>query len=170
MVSHSSFRTQKPVGLLAFATAAFDRTIVNRAEPFVRSRQSSSTLNRFSLALESPTSSESSSSDRSSKGRILTGGSFVSSTPVLLSPLTDTRRSSQASLKDPISTPYSETDPTQPPPVLLSNLENKMHQTSSRLLRMTDDDRPFTRVSYSRYLPPSPTSRVQNLSHGLVLW
>jgi hypothetical protein len=24
---------------------------------------------------------------------------------------------------------------------------NKMHQTSSRLLRMTSDDRPFTRVS-----------------------
>lgn len=27
--------------------------------------------------------------------------------------------------------------------------ENKMHQTSSRLLRMTDDDRPFTRVSHA---------------------
>ncbi|KAI3318606.1 RGS-domain-containing protein [Xylariaceae sp. AK1471] len=141
----SSSRTQKPVGLLAFAAAAFDRTIANRAEPFVRSRQSSSTLNRLSIALESPTSSEFSNSDRSSKGRILTGGSSVSSTPVLLSPLTDTRRSSQASLKDLISTPYSETDPTQPPPVLLSSPENKMHQTSSRLLRMTDDDRPFTR-------------------------
>jgi hypothetical protein len=28
----------------------------------------------------------------------------------------------------------------------------KMHQTSSRLLRMTDDDRPFTRVSVSYML------------------
>ena len=27
------------------------------------------------------------------------------------------------------------------------NPANKMHQTSSRLLRMTDEDRPFTRVS-----------------------
>jgi hypothetical protein len=27
-----------------------------------------------------------------------------------------------------------------------SSSENKMHQTSSRLLRMTDDDRPFTKV------------------------
>ncbi|KAI8628170.1 RGS-domain-containing protein [Xylariaceae sp. FL1651] len=140
----SSPRTQKPAGLLAIAAAAFDRTIASRAEPLIRNRQSSSTLNRLSVALESPTGSEFSSSDRSSKGRILSGVSSASSTPILLSPL-DTRRSSQTSLKDLLSTPYSETDPSQPPPVLSSNVENKMHQTSSRLLRMTDDDRPFTR-------------------------
>lgn len=34
--------------------------------------------------------------------------------------------------------------------------DKKMHQTSSRLLRMTDDERPFTRVSVLR---PSPSGR-----------
>jgi hypothetical protein len=32
-------------------------------------------------------------------------------------------------------------------PEFAEKTERKMHQTSSRLLRMTDDDRPFTRVS-----------------------
>ncbi|KAI0458624.1 RGS-domain-containing protein [Xylaria acuta] len=141
----SSPRTQKPVGLLAIAVAVLDRTISNRAESLTRNPQSASTPDRLSVALDSPTSSEFSHSDRSSKGRVLTRGSSISPTPVLLSPLTDTPQSSQASLGDPISTPYSETDASQPPPILLSSSESKMHQTSSRLLRMTDDDRPFTR-------------------------
>ncbi|KAI1268235.1 RGS-domain-containing protein [Xylariaceae sp. FL1019] len=143
----SSPRPQKPAGLLAIAAAAFDRTIVSRADPLVRNRQSSSTLHRLSVALDSPTGSEFSASDRSSKGRTLTGVSSTSSTPIVLSPLSETRRLSQeGSLKGPISTPYSETDPSLPPPILLlSTQEPKMHQTSSRLLRMTDDDRPFTR-------------------------
>lgn len=49
--------------------------------------------------------------------------------------------------ESPYSQPYSETDSSQPPPLILPKLDNKMHQTSSRLLRMTDDDRPFTKVS-----------------------
>ncbi|KAJ2985991.1 hypothetical protein NUW58_g5245 [Xylaria curta] len=138
-------RTQKPVGLLAIAVAALDRTITGRAESLARNLQSSSTPDRFSLALESRTSSEFSNSDRSSRSRVLTRGSSVSSTPALHSPLADTTQSSQPSLKDPISSPYSETDASQPLPILLPNSESKMHQTSSRLLRMTDDDRPFTR-------------------------
>ncbi|KAI8953601.1 RGS-domain-containing protein [Xylaria longipes] len=141
----SSPRTQKPVGLLAIAVAVLDRTIANRAESLTRNLQSASSSDRLSVALDSPTGSEFSHSDRSSKGRVLTRGLSISSTPVLLSPLTDTPRSSQVSLGDPISTPYSETDASQPPPILLSGAESKMHQTSSRLLRMTDDDRPFTR-------------------------
>jgi hypothetical protein len=47
---------------------------------------------------------------------------------------------------DPPSRPYAEADPNRPLPILLPRFDNKMHQTSSRLLRMTDDDRPFTRV------------------------
>ncbi|KAJ8131134.1 hypothetical protein O1611_g2492 [Lasiodiplodia mahajangana] len=141
----SAPRTQKPAGLLAIAVAAFDRTIANSAEALTRNLPSSSTPDRLSVALDSPTNSELSNSDRSSRGRILSRGSSVSSTPILLSPLTDTKRLSQVSPKDPISTPYSKTDANQPPPILQSSLENKMHQTSSRLLRMTDDDRPFTR-------------------------
>ncbi|KAI0595075.1 regulator of G protein signaling domain-containing protein [Biscogniauxia sp. FL1348] len=139
--SISSSRSQKPTGLFAIAAAAFDKTIANISEPTVRTRQS---LSRLSVALDSPTSSEPSNSDRSSKNRSISTNSSSPSTPTLLTQLSDVGRSSQASLKDPISKPYSETDATRPPPILLS-AENKMHQTSSRLLRMTDDDRPFTR-------------------------
>ncbi|KAH6660438.1 regulator of G-protein signaling, partial [Truncatella angustata] len=58
----------------------------------------------------------------------------------------DGKRSSQLSLVgDPISRPYSQTDPNTVQPIRLAAAKNKMHQTSSRLLRMTDDDRPFTR-------------------------
>ncbi|KAI0549299.1 RGS-domain-containing protein [Xylaria curta] len=136
----SSPRTQKPVGLLAIAVAVLDRTITNRAELLTRNLQSASASDRLSVALDSPTNSEFSHSDRSSRSRVLSRGSSFS-----LSPLTDTSQSSRVSLGDPISTPYSETDASQPPPILLSSFESKMHQTSSRLLRMTDDDRPFTR-------------------------
>ncbi|CAJ2514156.1 Uu.00g022750.m01.CDS01 [Anthostomella pinea] len=142
----SSSRTQKPAGFLAYAAAAFDKTVANRSEPTaVRIRHSSSTLRRLSLALESPTTTEPSSSNRSSNIRTLSSNSTTPSTRVLPSPLSQTRRSSEASLKDIISKPYSETDASRPPPTLVSNVKNKMHQTSSRLLRMTDDDRPFTR-------------------------
>jgi hypothetical protein len=53
-------------------------------------------------------------------------------------------------LGDPPSQPYSETDPSLPEPTHLPRFDNKMHQTSSRLLRMTDDDRPYTKVSVLR--------------------
>lgn len=36
-------------------------------------------------------------------------------------------------------------------PIVDNRRQRKMHQTSSRLLRMTDDDRPFTRVSKYSY-------------------
>lgn len=41
--------------------------------------------------------------------------------------------------------PYEQNDPNNPQPIRLPRIDNKMHQTSSRLLRMTDDDRPFTK-------------------------
>lgn len=136
-------RNPKSGGLFAFAAAAIDKTIANISEPTIRSRPSASALSRLSVVLDSPTGS----SENSSRIRSFSSNSSAPSTPFLSSPLSDTKRSSQSSLRDPISKPYSETDPNRPPPVLLSGQENKMHQTSSRLLRMTDDDRPFTRVS-----------------------
>jgi hypothetical protein len=45
---------------------------------------------------------------------------------------------------NPPSQPYATTDPNHPLPYK-SSTAAKMHQTSSRLLRMTDDDRPFTK-------------------------
>ncbi|KAH8804895.1 regulator of G protein-like protein [Xylogone sp. PMI_703] len=48
---------------------------------------------------------------------------------------------------DPPSQPYTDTAADQPAPVIVNPLisKHKMHQTSSRLLRMTSDERPFTR-------------------------
>ncbi|KAI1081611.1 RGS-domain-containing protein [Whalleya microplaca] len=138
----STSKNPKSGGLLAFAAAA----IANISEPTVRNRPSSTSLGRLSVVLDSPTSSEQSGSDKSSRIRSFSSNSSTPSTPILSSPLSERQRVNQVSLKDPISKPYCDTDPTRPPPVLLRNPEkNKMHQTSSRLLRMTNDDRPFTR-------------------------
>ncbi|KAF4126535.1 hypothetical protein GMORB2_0271, partial [Geosmithia morbida] len=62
-----------------------------------------------------------------------------------LSPIVDGKIHAPPAL--PISKPYSETDPNTPPPIKVrpGDISGKMHQTSSRLLRMTDDDRPFTK-------------------------
>ena len=68
--------------------------------------------------------------------------------PVGLTPVDGKQPSPTLVLGNPPSKPYTETDPSLPEPTLVSRLvDNKMHQTSSRLLRMTDDDRPFTKVS-----------------------
>ncbi|KAI1450401.1 RGS-domain-containing protein [Annulohypoxylon stygium] len=142
--SASLAKNQKSGGLFAFAAAAIDKTIANISEPTIRSRPSASALSRLSVVLDSPTSSESSSSDKS-RIRSFSSNSSGPSTPSLLGNLSDAKRPSQSSLRDPISKPYSETDASRPPPILLPGTENKMHQTSSRLLRMTDDDRPFTK-------------------------
>ncbi|KAI0889101.1 RGS-domain-containing protein [Annulohypoxylon maeteangense] len=144
--SASLSRNPKSGGLFAFAAAAIDKTIANISEPTIRSRPSASALSRLSVVLDSPTSTDSSNSDKSSRIRSFSSNSSGPSTPSLLGPLSDAKRPSQSSLRDPISKPYSETDASRPPPILVpASLENKMHQTSSRLLRMTDDDRPFTK-------------------------
>ncbi|KAH7031260.1 regulator of G protein signaling domain-containing protein [Microdochium trichocladiopsis] len=127
--------SQKPSGIRAIAAAAFDKTIANISEPGLGRRSSSTTLRRLSLVPEpsvSPASEQDKERSRSRNSTRLPG-------PYPLS-----RRSSLVSPKDPISTPYLETDPSRPPPIIISP-ENKMHQTSSRLLRMTDDERPFTK-------------------------
>lgn len=126
--------TQKPSGIRAIAAAAFDKTIASISEPNLGRRTSSSTLRRLSLAPELP-SPTSATEQEKIKGR--TASRLPSANSL-------SRRSSLASPKDPISTPYSETDPNRPPPIIIFP-ENKMHQTSSRLLRMTDDERPFTK-------------------------
>ncbi|UNI13477.1 AMSH/STAMBP protein ubiquitin specific-protease [Purpureocillium takamizusanense] len=137
-----SGKTQRPSSLLNRAAAAFDRTqiaIANLSEPVIRPRQSNSALARLSLA--SPvTNSEPASPERNPSLRAASTQSLASSVKV------DARQLAHAaSAKDPPSQPYSETDPGHPAPIKLPAPDNKMHQTSSRLLRMTDDDRPFTR-------------------------
>ncbi|KAH8755978.1 regulator of G protein signaling domain-containing protein [Diaporthe sp. PMI_573] len=66
-----------------------------------------------------------------------------------------------ASANHPPSQPRTATEPNQPPPAKSTVTANKMHQTPSRLLRMTDDDQPFTRgCAMALPLPPAA-------SHGL---
>lgn len=116
--------------IFSLAAAALDRThsaIASISEPVIRSRQSSSTLARLSLTPSSlQTRDEPASPDRPTALKYPSSQSLSSTQG-------DSKQSSSAS--SALHSPVSESSPP-----------SKMHQTSSRLLRMTDDDRPFTRV------------------------
>ncbi|KAJ4138148.1 hypothetical protein NW768_001965 [Fusarium equiseti] len=140
--SVSRLNNRSSTSLFALAASAFDRTqnaIAAISEPSIRPRQSSGALSRLSLLTSSSPSSEPSSPDkyhrlRSSSNQSLTSGATV-----------DGKLASQAlQANNPPSQPYTSTDPNHPLPYK-SSTAAKMHQTSSRLLRMTDDDRPFTK-------------------------
>jgi hypothetical protein len=120
----------KSAGLFAFAAAALSSV----SEPRLRPRQS---LNRLSLGPDSALGAGRRSLERPSPHR-LTLSNFSSSSTLL--------GEGKFAGSNPPSKPYWETDPNRPLPIHISRPENKMHQTSSRLLRMTDDDRPFTKV------------------------
>ncbi|KAL6855817.1 regulator of G protein signaling [Trichoderma novae-zelandiae] len=121
--------TRTASSILSRAAAALDRThsaIASISEPVIRNRQSNSTLARLSLTPSSHQSrDEPASPDRP------TAFSYPSSQS-LSSNQGDSKQSSSAS--SALHSPITESSPP-----------SKMHQTSSRLLRMTDDDRPFTR-------------------------
>ncbi|OIW32162.1 RGS-domain-containing protein [Coniochaeta ligniaria NRRL 30616] len=133
----ASFNTflQQPLNgsLFAFAAAALDKTLSGISEPRVRPRPS---LNRLSLGPDSALGSGRPSPEKPSRHRV-TSSNFSSSSTLL--------GEGKSSLTNPPSRPYAETDPNRPLPIHISRVDNKMHQTSSRLLRMTDDDRPFTK-------------------------
>ncbi|CZR37158.1 putative developmental regulator flbA [Fusarium proliferatum ET1] len=140
--SVSRLNNRSSTSLFALAASAFDRTqnaIAAISEPAIRPRQSSGALSRLSLLTSSSPSSEPSSPDkyhrlRSSSNQSLSSGAYL-----------DSKVASQTlQANNPPSQPYTSTDPNLPPPIK-SSTANKMHQTSSRLLRMTDDDRPFTK-------------------------
>ncbi|KAK8051888.1 developmental regulator flbA [Apiospora rasikravindrae] len=154
-------------GFFSLASAALERTIGPKshnhtpsspaslsAEPAgtIRARRSTSALSglsRLSISLDSSsfsfTSNGASSTEQASPEKHSRLQS-ASASPASSSPLFDAKRANKVpQLGDPISRPYSEADPNTPLPIRLPGAKNKMHQTSSRLLRMTDDDRPFTR-------------------------
>lgn len=150
--SRGESKSQKSGGFFAFAASAIDRTqsaIATISDPSVLHKRSLSRLSITSDAAAYPRGAEP-SPEKPTRYR---PASIVSSSSSanLLSPLPTNAKfpSSQINLAQeaPFSQPYSATDPSQPPPILLPRVDNKMHQTSSRLLRMTDDDRPFTKVS-----------------------
>ncbi|KAF4470949.1 developmental regulator flba [Fusarium albosuccineum] len=139
--SVSRLNNRSSTGIFALAAAALDRTqnaIATISEPSIRPRQSSGALSRLSLLTSSSPSSEPSSPDKYHRLR-------SASSQSLLSNLDSKLASQPVPANNPPSQPYTSTDPNHPLPVKTPSSENKMHQTSSRLLRMTDDDRPFTK-------------------------
>ncbi|KAM4060371.1 regulator of G protein signaling domain-containing protein [Hirsutella rhossiliensis] len=122
---------------------ALDRTqsaIASLSDPVIRPRQSTSALARLSLAPATPPSSEPPSPEKTTIFK-------VSSTP-------SNEPGSRADARQPVDSALAKDSPARPPaepqarppaPTRLPVSDSKMHQTSSRLLRMTDDDRPFTR-------------------------
>ncbi|CZT43868.1 related to developmental regulator flbA [Rhynchosporium secalis] len=147
-------------GLFSLAALARDRTssaIANFSEPSIRHRLSSSSLYR--TAQSSPTTESSSSSpysqsdtrdNRNRDNSNLSKGDHNISNSFPSNNRSDTLKNStlQNSLfeTNPPSQAYSNTASNTPAPIALPPTNfNKMHQTSSRLLRMTDGERPFTR-------------------------
>ncbi|KAH7314056.1 regulator of G protein-like protein [Rhexocercosporidium sp. MPI-PUGE-AT-0058] len=161
--SHSPVSSkQNRGGLFSLAALALDKTssaIASFAEPSIRNRQSSGSLYR--TAQSSPTTepnntnipSQSDTRDNSIRdnSNSLTDHHNISTpTPTISHNRSDTLSTNalRNSLLEtnPPSQAYSNTASNTPAPIVLPSANfNKMHQTSSRLLRMTSDDRPFTR-------------------------
>lgn len=152
--ARGDLKTQRAGGFLAFAASALDRTQSAISPTGIRHKRS---LSRLSISGDTATLLHGAepSPDKTSRFRPV---SVVPSSPsasiVSAQSAPYKAHSSQSTrAQEPIfSQPYTDTDPSQPPPVLLPRVDNKMHQTSSRLLRMTDDDRPFTKVSHPSIL------------------
>ncbi|TVY29521.1 Developmental regulator, partial [Lachnellula hyalina] len=139
-------------GILNFAALAKEKTtsaIASFSEPTPRNRPSSNSLYRS--AQSSPTSPPPDLVSLPRSGEVSpqeTPESFSLSTIPTTPPLQTRTDTSSASSRfrqslletNPPSQAYSNTATNTPAPHL-----NKMHQTSSRLLRMTTDERPFTR-------------------------
>ena len=153
-------------GLFSLAALALDKTssaIASFSEPSIRNRPSSGSLYR--TAQSSPTSepnnsytsSQSDSRDNSTRDNSNPSTSHHNISTPTISPNrsetlnANTLRNSLLETNPP-SQAYSDTAADTPAPIVVpqSNI-NKMHQTSSRLLRMTSDDRPFTRVRTTTY-------------------
>lgn len=163
LTSQNSFPTANfnKTGLLGLAALARDRTssaIASFTEPTLRTRNSTNSLAPGSKSITSQAGSRGSAISLFETERQFTERPVPSrrasqiSTLRAVSPeavihpskyrhsLLETNPPSQAY-------EYTSTNSPLPTVTLLSGNHNKMHQTSSRLLRMTDDERPFTRVS-----------------------
>ncbi|KAM3562991.1 hypothetical protein ARSEF4850_002532 [Beauveria asiatica] len=123
--------SQRSGGILSRAKDRTQSAFASISEPVLRPRRSNPGLARFtqgdSLA---PLTSASISAPSPSK-----------------SPSADSLSSGEYTLarRNPPAQAYVDTDASLPLPIRLRRNDPKMHQTSSRLLRMTDDDRPYTR-------------------------
>jgi hypothetical protein len=152
---------QNRSALFSFAALARDKTsnaIASLAEPSIRPRPSSGSLYRSTQSSPTSPSNHSNSLPRSADSQTsldyTSTHNSISTSPSLQHTKSNTPSSvtpRQSLLEtDPPSQAYSNTATDTPAPIVLRapGNYNKMHQTSSRLLRMTSDDRPFTRVGY----------------------
>ncbi|PFH60983.1 hypothetical protein XA68_18456 [Ophiocordyceps unilateralis] len=150
-VGSASSRSQR--SLLNRAVAALDRTtqsaIASLSDPVIRPRQSVSGLSRLSLVPATPPCSEPSSPEKKTEFKVLS-----SPTSARGPRLDDSLSAHQDPTEESPVGPCPETELCRSPTPVTSPvrsparspvIDGKMHQTSSRLLRMTDDDRPFTR-------------------------
>jgi hypothetical protein len=164
--SISSSRANRS-GLFTLAALARGKTssaIANLSDPILRSRISSGSLPRQSTipcsgeTPHSPSEGESitgqeDSKNQSERAEAQRGSNSNFSQLSTLRPQTSEpsphRRRKSLLDTNPPSQSYESTEADTPSPttVVQQGNYNKMHQTSSRLLRMTDDERPFTRVS-----------------------
>jgi hypothetical protein len=166
--STSSSRANR-AGLFTLAALARDKTssaIANLSDPTLRTRISSSSLSRHSTISSggdtphSPSKGEIGGSQeevriQSEKAEARRGSSSNPATqvptlrpqPSRPSPPNNQRKSLLDTNPPSYSYENTETNTPSPTTTVPSGHYSKMHQTSSRLLRMTDDERPFTRVS-----------------------
>ncbi|KAJ3944398.1 AMSH/STAMBP protein ubiquitin specific-protease [Colletotrichum fioriniae] len=145
----SLYKLQRSGGIFGFAAAAFDKTqsalATFSSDQSVRQRASSSALGRASLTPDSASDFSANLGSQDKYPRYTSPSNYSSSSSSTLNNIEGKYPSQVSLVQDIPSQPYSETDPTRPLPIRLPSIESKMHQTSSRLLRMTDDDRPFTK-------------------------
>lgn len=179
--ARGDLKTQRTGGFLAFAASALDRTQSAISPTNIRHKRSSS---RLSISGDSSTNlphGADSAFDKTLRHRptsVLPSSPSASFFSTQSASYTRLPGSQASRAQEPIfSQPYTHTDPSHPPPVLLPRVDNKMHQTSSRLLRMTDDDRPFTKVSNPSILirfaalgPLSPSTAPSSSGAALCAW
>ncbi|KAF3350786.1 NADH-ubiquinone oxidoreductase 75 kDa subunit [Verticillium dahliae VDG2] len=152
--SPSTSKIQRSGGLLGLAAAAIDKTqsalstlqSQSQSQPdySIRQRSSNSALGRVASSADSAFSPTDLDKNAHARYRRSNNHSPASSSTGTFA--AEGKHPSQVSLANEVpSSPYSDTDPNRPLPIRIPAVENKMHQTSSRLLRMTDDDKPFTK-------------------------
>jgi hypothetical protein len=138
----------------AIASFGSDQQLRTRLSANNLARQS--TYEPYEQAARRPSANQDREESSESRPELNRGFSGVSSaSDSTRSP--ESQRLSQALLDtNPPSRSYESSDSNTPTPTTVapSGAYNKMHQTSSRLLRMTDDERPFTRVCNPLHLIP----------------
>jgi len=170
--STTSSNKANRTGLFTLAALARDKTssaIASFTDPTIRTHSSSGNLARQSVSSSSITGPSSPKTGRTSttqdddipKQQETLEVPRASTSTLSLTQNTRSQPSRGSSPSgqrqslldtDPPSQSYDTTDTNTPPPInfVPQSNYNKMHQTSSRLLRMTDDERPFTRVGCTR--------------------